>query len=63
MIEYLKENYQWIGAIVVPIMVAIIGAVTVLVKKAGRKQKVGDIRGNGNTIINGDVKEKRDDTE
>ena len=63
MIEYFKDNYQWIGAIVVPIMVAIIGAVAVLVKKAGRKQKVGDIRGNGNTIINGDVKEKRDDTE
>lgn len=44
-------------------MVAIIGAVAVLVKKASRKQKVGDIRGNGNTIINGDVNEKRDDSE
>ena len=63
MIEYFKENYLWIGAIVVPIIVAIIGAVAVLVKKAGRKQKVGDIRGNGNTIINGDVNEKRDDSE
>lgn len=59
MIEYFKENYLWIGAIVVPIIVAIIGAVAVLVKKAGRKQKVGDIRGNGNTIINGDVNEKK----
>ena len=59
MIEYLKENYLWIGAIVVPIMVAIIGAVARLVKKAGRKQKVGDGRGNGNIIINGDVNEKK----
>ena len=24
-------------------------------KQARRKQKVGDIRGNGNTIINGDI--------
>lgn len=56
MIEYLKVNWQWIGAIVVPIVVAIIGAVAVLVKKNGRKQKVGDIQGNRNAVINGDVK-------
>ncbi len=56
MLEYIKENYQWIGAIVIPIVVAIISAVAVLIKKTGRKQKVGDIRGNGNTVINGDVK-------
>ena len=63
MIEYIKDNYQWIGAIVVPIIVAIIGAVAVMAKKAGRKHKVGDIRGNGNIIINGDLNEKRNDTE
>jgi len=56
MIEYLKENYLWIGAIVIPIVVAIIGAIAVIAKKNGRKQKVGDIHGNKNTIINGDVK-------
>lgn len=56
MIDYLKENYLWIGAIVVPIIVALIGLVTALVKKSGRKQKLRDINGSGNTVINGDVK-------
>ena len=56
MIDYLKENWQWIGAIVVPVVVAIIGLMAALVKKSGRKQKVGDIHGNGNSIINGNVK-------
>ena len=32
MIDYLKENYLWIGAIVVPIVVALIGLVAKLVK-------------------------------
>ena len=56
MIDYFKENWQWIGAIVIPIVVAIIGLVAVFVKKSGRKQKVGDIYGDGNNVINGDVK-------
>lgn len=56
MIEYLKENYLWIGAIVVPVVVALIGLVAAFVKKPGRKQKVGDISGSGNTVINGDMK-------
>ena len=54
MIDYLKENYLWIGAIVVPIIVAIIGVISDLVNKTRRKQKIGSIKGNGNTIINGD---------
>lgn len=54
MIDYLKENYLWIGAIVVPIIVAIIGVISALVNKTRRKQKIGSIKGNGNTIINGD---------
>lgn len=56
MIDYLKNNYQWIGAVVVPILVALIGFISILLKKSDRSQKVGDIKGNGNTIINGDVK-------
>lgn len=56
MIEYIKENSQWLGAVVVPIVVALIGVIAVLVRKAGRKQKVGDIHGDGNQVINGDKK-------
>ena len=55
MIDYLKENYLWIGAIVVPVVVALIGLVAALVKKPGRKQKIGNISGSGNTVINGDM--------
>lgn len=56
MIDYLKENFQWLGAIVIPIVVAIIGLIAVLLKKSSHKQKIGDIHGNGNKIVNGDVK-------
>ena len=52
MIEYLKENYLWIGALIIPIVVAIIG----LFSRTKRKQKIGYIKGNGNTIINGDCR-------
>lgn len=58
MIDYLKNNYQWIGAVVVPFLVALIGFIPILLKKSDRSQKVGDINGNGNTIINGDVKKQ-----
>ena len=56
MIEFLKENYPWLGVTVIPIIVAIISLVAVLIKKSGRKQKVGNITGDGTTIINGDIK-------
>lgn len=56
MIEYLKNNYLWIGTVVVPILVAIIGFFSFLLKKSDRSQKVGDVNGNGNSIINGDIK-------
>lgn len=56
MIDYIKNNYLWLGTVVVPLLVAIIGGISVLLKKPGRNQKVGDVNGNGNTIINGDVK-------
>lgn len=53
MMDFIRENWQWIiGVVGVPIICAIIG----VFKKAGRKQKVGDIHGDGNRIINGDVK-------
>lgn len=55
MIEYFKNNYQWIGALVVPILLAVIGGIFQLCKKSDRSQKVRDVNGNGNTIINGDV--------
>lgn len=58
MIEYLKENYTWLGAIVVPVLVAIIGVIAAFAKKSGRKQRTGDIKGNGNKVINGDVNVK-----
>ena len=54
-IEFLKENYSWIGAILIPIIVAIIGAWAVIANKNGRTQKIRDIRGDGNNVINGDV--------
>ena len=56
MIEYLKNNYLWIGTVVVPILVSIIGFFAFLLKKSDRSQKVGDVNGNGNSIINGDIK-------
>ena len=56
MIDYLKENDLWMGAIAVPVVVALIGLVAAFVKKTGRKQIVRDISGSGNTVINGDVK-------
>ena len=56
MIEYLKNNYLWIGTVVVPILVAIIGFISFLLKKSDMSQKVGDVNGNGNSIINGDIK-------
>ena len=56
MIELLKENYLWLGATVIPIIVVIIKALTAIFKKSGRKQKVGNITGDGNIVINGDIK-------
>ena len=58
MIEYIKENYLWIGTIAVPVVVAIIKLVAALLKKSGRNrnQNVGDINGDGNVVINGDMK-------
>ena len=50
---FCTENWQWIiGVVVVPIVVAII---KVAFSKSGRKQTVGDVKGNGNQVINGDV--------
>ncbi len=52
--EIWMEYWQWIiGVVVVPIVVAVIGVVS---KKTGRKQIVRDINGNGNRVINGDVR-------
>lgn len=56
MIEFLKENYLWLGVTVIPILAAVIGAVAVIIKKSGRKQRVGNITGDGNNVINGDIK-------
>lgn len=55
MIDYIKDNYPWLGAVVVPIVVALIGVVAALVKKSGRNQTIVDVKGNGNTFVNGDV--------
>lgn len=53
--EFFAEYWQWIiGVVAVPILVAVI---KVVFTKSGRKQKVGDINGDGNQVINGDVKE------
>ena len=57
MIEYIKNNFYWIGPVIVPILITIIGGVFHLCKKSGRNQKIGNINGSGNTIINGDVTE------
>lgn len=54
MVDYIKNNYEWIGA-VGSILVAIIRGIIHLFKKSGRNQRIGDINGNGNTIINGDI--------
>lgn len=52
--EFFLEYWQWIiGSVLVPVLVVIIGNA---IKKQGRKQKVGDIHGSGNQVINGDVK-------
>lgn len=56
MIEYIKDNYVWLSAVVIPVVVAIIGGIAVVINKSGRKQNVGDVKGNNNSIINGDVK-------
>lgn len=53
MIEFFANYWQWIiGVVFIPIVVAII---KVAFSKSGREQKVGDINGNGNQLINGDV--------
>lgn len=53
MIEFIAKYWQWIiGVVLVPIVVDIIN---VAFSKSGRKQTVGDIKGNGNQVINGDV--------
>lgn len=53
MIEFIQHYWQWIiGAVAVPIIVAII---KVAFSKSGRKQKIGDIHGNGNQIVNGNI--------
>ena len=53
MIEFLAKYWQWIiGVVLIPIVVAVI---KVAFGKSGRKQTVGDINGNGNHVINGDV--------
>lgn len=57
MIDYIKNNYLWIGSVIVPILIAFIGGIIKLFMKSGRNQEVGDINGNGNVIINGDVTE------
>ena len=57
MIDYIKNNYLWIGSVIVPILIAIIGGIIKLLIKYDRNKKVGEINGNGNVIINGDVTE------
>lgn len=52
MIDYIKNNYLWLGAIVVPIVVALIG----ILKKTGRNQKIRNVKGDKNTFINGNVR-------
>jgi hypothetical protein len=52
--EFFSEYWQWIiGVVAVPIIVAVI---KVIFSKSGRKQKVGDIHGDGNQVVNGDIK-------
>lgn len=56
MIDYIKDNYLWLSAIVVPIVAALIRVVATMVKKPSRNQKINSVKGNNNTMINGDVK-------
>ena len=52
--DFFMDYWQWIiGVVAVPILVALI---KVFFTKPGRKQKVGNVNGNGNQVINGDVK-------
>ena len=54
--EFFAEYWQWIiGVVAVPILVAVI---KVVFTKSGRKQKIGDINGDGNHVINGDIKKQ-----
>lgn len=56
MIDYIKDNYLWLSAIVIPIVLALIEFVAAMLKKYGRNQTIKEVKGNNNTIINGDVK-------
>lgn len=59
MIDWIKENYIWIGALVIPIVVALIRAHA---KKSdnsvGRNQKIGGVNGSNNVFVNGDINKK-----
>lgn len=56
MLEFLQEYREILIKIVVPVLVAIIGLLGYLFQKPTRSQKIGDIKGNNNTVINGDIK-------
>lgn len=56
MLEFLQEYKEILIKIVVPVLVAIIGLLGYLFQKSTRSQKIGDIKGNNNTVINGDIK-------
>lgn len=62
MIEFIKENSNWLSTVIVPIVVALIGAIAVYAKKSGgsskRTQKIGDVSGSNNAFVNGDVNRK-----
>lgn len=58
MINFLKNNYLWISAIIIPLIIAIINILPLFLKKSDHNQKIHDINGNNNIIINGDHKNR-----
>lgn len=56
MINFLEKHKEIIIEIIVPISLALIGLLMKILNTSARSQKIGNINGNNNKVINGDVK-------
>ena len=56
MINFLEKHKEIIIEIIVPISLALIGLLMNILNTSARSQKIGNINGNNNKVINGDVK-------
>ena len=59
MIDFIRNNYIWIEAVVVPIVLGILTFIIAVMKQSEHSQKFHDVNGDHNSFINGDIIQKK----